>query len=218
MRNDKPNLPALLGARICHDLISPVSAISNGMELLHLSGDLSGPEAELIDESAQNACARLKYFRLAFGQVGPDQWISGLEMTDIATRHFSTDSFRVQMDVPNEMSRLNAQMTLLLLLCCETLLSQRGTVSVRGAGNIECQGTLNTQRQNLWTALLKNTDWPADLAASDVHFALAREALNTSGLQLRSKQQDQVLTLTIEPVMTGLQLNREPSRPQRQGT
>jgi hypothetical protein len=40
---DKPDLAALVGSRICHDLISPIGAIGNGVELLTLAGGAQGP-------------------------------------------------------------------------------------------------------------------------------------------------------------------------------
>ena len=43
----KPDIAALLGSRICHDLISPIGAISNGVELLMLDGVAKGPEMTL---------------------------------------------------------------------------------------------------------------------------------------------------------------------------
>ncbi len=64
----------LISARICHDLISPVSAVGNGTELLTAFGvDPEGEVIDLIAEASQTASARLKLFRLAFGSaLGPD--------------------------------------------------------------------------------------------------------------------------------------------------
>ena len=67
MSVDNANLAALVGSRICHDLISPIGAINNGLELLGMSGDMSGPELELISDSVANANARIRFFRIAFG-------------------------------------------------------------------------------------------------------------------------------------------------------
>ena len=57
---DKPDLTALLGSRICHDLISPIGAISNGVELLLMDNVAKGPEMTLIAESVANANARIR--------------------------------------------------------------------------------------------------------------------------------------------------------------
>jgi histidine phosphotransferase ChpT len=48
MSDDIKDTSALLGSRICHDLISPLGAISNGLELLAMSGIASSPEMTLI--------------------------------------------------------------------------------------------------------------------------------------------------------------------------
>ena len=64
-----PELAALLCSRVCHDIISPVGAINNGLELLDEGG--SDEDAmHLIRASAINASARLQYARLAFGAAG----------------------------------------------------------------------------------------------------------------------------------------------------
>jgi len=57
----------LIGSRICHDLISPLGAIGNGVELLTMSGTSTAPEISLIAESVENANARIRFFRIAFG-------------------------------------------------------------------------------------------------------------------------------------------------------
>jgi histidine phosphotransferase ChpT len=60
-------LTSLIGSRICHDLISPLGAIGNGVELLAMSEVAKGPEMSLIAESVENANARIRFFRVAFG-------------------------------------------------------------------------------------------------------------------------------------------------------
>ena len=64
-----PDLAALLCSRVCHDIISPVGAISNGLELLD-EGGADEDAMDLIRSSAHNASVRLKFARLAFGASG----------------------------------------------------------------------------------------------------------------------------------------------------
>ena len=69
---DALELAALLCSRVCHDLISPVGAIVNGLEVLD---DNPKPEdrdfaLDLIRKSAKTASARLQFCRLAFGAAG----------------------------------------------------------------------------------------------------------------------------------------------------
>lgn len=64
-----PDLAALLCSRVCHDIISPVGAINNGLELLD-EGGADEDAMDLIRSSAHNASVRLKFARLAFGASG----------------------------------------------------------------------------------------------------------------------------------------------------
>ncbi|OYW86801.1 MAG: histidine phosphotransferase [Sphingobium sp. 32-64-5] len=63
---------ALLCSRLCHDLLSPVGAFNNGLELM---ADETDPEMrqrclDLLAESARASANKLKFFRLAFGSAG----------------------------------------------------------------------------------------------------------------------------------------------------
>lgn len=66
------DLASLLCSRLCHDLLSPVGALNNGLELM---ADEQDPEMrerclELLAESAKASANKLKFFRLAFGAAG----------------------------------------------------------------------------------------------------------------------------------------------------
>jgi histidine phosphotransferase ChpT len=66
------DLAALLCSRLCHDMLSPVGALSNGLELL---ADEKDPEMrqrcfELLEQSARISTSKLKFFRLAYGAAG----------------------------------------------------------------------------------------------------------------------------------------------------
>lgn len=72
MNDASLDLASLLCSRLCHDLLSPVGALSNGLELLAEEKD---PEMrkrcfELLDQSAKISTDKLKFFRLAFGAAG----------------------------------------------------------------------------------------------------------------------------------------------------
>ena len=66
------DLAALVSSRICHDIINPVSAISNGLEMLGEEPDDEMREAamDLILKSASQASAKLQFARIAFGAAG----------------------------------------------------------------------------------------------------------------------------------------------------
>src|SRR5918911_3821425 len=66
------DLAALLCSRVCHDLISPVGAVVNGLEVLEDDNDEQTKTfaLDLIKKSAKQASARLQFCRLAFGAAG----------------------------------------------------------------------------------------------------------------------------------------------------
>lgn len=66
------DLASLLCSRLCHDLMSPVGALSNGIELLGDEDDEQMREhcLQLLADSARTTSAKLKFFRLAFGAAG----------------------------------------------------------------------------------------------------------------------------------------------------
>jgi len=63
---------SLLCSRLCHDLLSPIGALNNGIELLadENDPDMRARVIELLTESARVSAAKLKFFRLAFGAAG----------------------------------------------------------------------------------------------------------------------------------------------------
>lgn len=66
------DLASLLCSRLCHDLMSPVGALNNGIELLTDEDDPEMREKclELLEDSARASANKLKFFRLAFGAAG----------------------------------------------------------------------------------------------------------------------------------------------------
>ncbi len=76
-----PRVLELLASKICHDLVSPVGAVSNGIELMReLGPEMSGDAVDLIESSILQASVRLKMFRLVYGAAGSEKMVS---LTDI---------------------------------------------------------------------------------------------------------------------------------------
>ncbi|MEZ5743379.1 MAG: histidine phosphotransferase family protein [Sphingomonadaceae bacterium] len=70
--NNSVDLASLLCSRLCHDMLSPVGALSNGLELLAEEQDPQMRERcfELLEQSAKISTDKLKFYRLAFGAAG----------------------------------------------------------------------------------------------------------------------------------------------------
>lgn len=69
---DDIDIAALLVSRLCHDLVSPVGAVVNGLEVLEDENDVAmrADALRLVAASAEQASARLQFARLAFGAAG----------------------------------------------------------------------------------------------------------------------------------------------------
>ena len=82
---EKPDITALVIARICHDLASPIGAIGNGVELVELRGKSLGEEGELVKASVNATVAKLKLFRIAFGQFHAEEMLNAAEISAVQT-------------------------------------------------------------------------------------------------------------------------------------
>ena len=97
-------LGALLVSRVCHDLISPVAAISNGLEILadEKDADMRAHAMRLIEHSVGQAKARLLFARLAFGAMGSaGAEIELREAGEVATEFFKTGKAKLDWQMPS---------------------------------------------------------------------------------------------------------------------
>ena len=176
---ETPDLTALLGSRICHDLISPIGAIGNGVELLMMDGSSCGPEIALIAESVANANARIRFFRIAFGAASADQHIGRAEVTSILSDLTCGGRLVIDWQSPPDLPRREAKLAFLLIQCLETAMPFGGRITV---GHDAAAWTLTGQAPrmkvdaDLWRLLSNRNAAPA-ITAAQVHFALVPEAL-----------------------------------------
>ncbi len=131
MTDPNASLASLIGSRLCHDLISPIGAIKNGLELLSLSGGgMHAPEMALIQESCDSAAARIRFFRVAFGSAGDAQLMSpndvSATLAGIARGERLSGSWLAEGDQP----RAAVQLAFLAYLCCEAALPVGGEVRI----------------------------------------------------------------------------------------
>ena len=94
------DLAALLCSRLCHDMLSPVGAMSNGLELLASETD---PEMrqncmELLEQSATISTNKLKYFRLAYGAAGGFGDRVGIEEPKDLIQSLAADKGRIEVN------------------------------------------------------------------------------------------------------------------------
>lgn len=179
----QPDLSALLGSRLCHDLIGPIGAIGNGVELLLLAGGGRGDEVALISESVTALNARIRFYRVAYGIARPDQSIARNEVSAILADLFPSGRITVTWSSPADLPRAEVKAIFLLLLCAEQALRSGGRIAVLrdGAG---WSLTLTSPRLRhdaaLWS-LTRSPTLPADLEPAQVQFPLAGQALAQLG-------------------------------------
>lgn len=192
------DLAALLGSRICHDLINPLGAIGNGVELLRMSQPAS-PELDLIADSVAHAQARIRMFRLAFGAVREEQRISGREIGSILEGLSKGGKLRFAWSLPVEVSRQEAKLLLLLVQCCENAMPWGGVLSI-GHEGVEWQLSGQASRLRVEPALwdgLPRGEPPASPSPAEVHFALVPEMLAETGRTLAMQTDDESLKLSF---------------------
>ena len=132
------DLVSLVCSRLCHDLVSPVGAFTNGVELLQ---DEDDPEMrkqafDLLGHSAELAARRLKFFRLAFGAAGGEAVPIRLRDARSATADFLADT-RVELDWPDNaagddlaVGKTGAKLLLNLALLAAEAMPRGGTLAV----------------------------------------------------------------------------------------
>ncbi len=125
---------SLLCSRLCHDLVSPIGALTNGVELLMDENDpaMRAQCMELLEASARQAANRLKFFRLAFGAGGGyGSEVDVREIKAAVEGLFSPDKVKLEWMVSAPTLPKSAVKTLLnlALLAGEALL-RGGTLSL----------------------------------------------------------------------------------------
>lgn len=186
---DTPDLAALIGSRICHDLISPIAAIGNGVELLAMSGTPMTPEMELIASSVAQANARIRFFRVAFG-VGGGQPVSKAEVRDI----LNDMAGRVAVDwaVAEDLTRAQTKTMFLLIQCLESAMAFGGTITVKDARTLRGDARRLRDVSDQWAILQGQS---LDVTATNIHFALARAEIAALEGELRIEASDTSIQL-----------------------
>jgi histidine phosphotransferase ChpT len=132
------DLAALLCSRVCHDLISPVGAIVNGLEVLEEDKDEETKTfaLELIKKSARAASAKLQFCRLAFGAAGSVGAQIELGDAEKASRGLIEDGkTTIVWNLPRELVAKNrAKLLLNMLMVAVGTIPRGGTLTVDPAG------------------------------------------------------------------------------------
>lgn len=135
---DQLELAALLCSRVCHDLISPVGAIVNGLEVLDdaKSSDDREFALNLIRKSAKTASAKLQFCRLAFGAAGSaGAQIDTGDAETMARGFLEDEKTRLTWNLPRTLQPKNRVKLLLnMLMLAQQAIPRGGTLTVEATG------------------------------------------------------------------------------------
>jgi histidine phosphotransferase ChpT len=128
------DLAALLCSRVCHDLISPVGAITNGLEVLDEENDeeMKAVAYDLIRKSANQASAKLQFARLAFGAAGSaGAEIDLADAEKVAVGLMAGEKAELSWEAPRAlMAKNRVKLLLNVLLIANGAVPRGGTIKV----------------------------------------------------------------------------------------
>ena len=179
---DSLELAALLCSRVCHDLISPVGAIVNGLEVLDDSKNSDDREfaLNLIRKSAKTASAKLQFCRLAFGAAGSAGAQIDTGDAEAMSRGFiEDDKTKIVWNLPRTLQPKNRVKLLLnMLVLAQQAIPRGGTLTVGaiGAGDnsglsVHATGLNARVPQNIVGLLAGAHAGPIDAHAVQPHYA-----------------------------------------------
>ncbi|MGH6703366.1 MAG: histidine phosphotransferase ChpT [Bradyrhizobium sp.] len=141
---DSLDLTALVCSRVCHDVISPVGAIVNGLEVLDDNPKPDDREfaLDLIRKSARTASARLQFCRLAFGAAGSSGAQIDLgDAQNMARGHLEDGKTTVAWNLPRLLLAKNRVKLLLnMMVIAQQTIPRGGTLTVDPVGDGDAMG------------------------------------------------------------------------------
>jgi histidine phosphotransferase ChpT len=192
------DLTALIGSRICHDLISPIGAIGNGVELLSMTGAGLGPELSLISESVANANARIRFYRIAYGQASRDQGIGRAEVLSVLSDLYGAGRLKISWTLSSDCHRAEAKTAFLALQCLESAMPFGGSIEVgRSDGRWQVTGVAEKMKLDpeVWAVLEGGSLEPVTPAL--VQFALLPQAVQARGRSLTVFREETAISLAF---------------------
>jgi histidine phosphotransferase ChpT len=138
------DLAALLCSRVCHDLISPVGAIMNGIEVMEDDSDEETKTfaMDLIKKSAKTASAKLQFCRIAFGAAGSaGAQIDTGDAEKVARGMLEDEKTKINWNLPRALLPKNRVKLLLnMLLVAGHAIPRGGAMTVDSVGEGETMG------------------------------------------------------------------------------
>jgi histidine phosphotransferase ChpT len=159
---DPAKLSAFIASRICHDLVSPVSSVTNALDLMAEPGneEMQQQATELLHDGAEKAAARIQFLRYAYGSMGLSDGAADMHQAKTLTEDFLKGHRpSVEWDIETEhFSFSHARLMMNLLLMGIDCLPRGGVINVRvrdEAGGMTLTLTCDGMRAKLKDATAK---------------------------------------------------------------
>ena len=201
-------LAALISSKICHDVIGPVGAIYNGLEILDEDDDQEAKNyaLDVIRNVTEQASARLQFCRFAFGAAG-----SAGAMIDLGTAEQISRGFvgkgkhnLIWKAQPGHMGKDKAKLLLNLVASAITALPRGGDIEVQMAGTLEnpsflirCRGTNARPPQHLGEFIAGEHAPPLDAMTIQAYYTW--RLASTAGMRLAVLQDGADILLSAKP-------------------
>lgn len=201
-------LAALISSKICHDVIGPVGAIYNGLEILDEDDDANAKSyaLDVIRNVTEQASAKLQFARFAFGAAG-----SAGALIDLSTAEQISKGFIGQSKhslkwngLSGHMEKGKVKLLLNLVATSLTALPRGGQIEANMAGTLEnpsfllrCRGDAARPPQYLTDFVAGNADAPLDAMSIQAYYT-CRLALDT-GMHLEILQDGDDILLAAKP-------------------
>ncbi|MFK7943244.1 MAG: histidine phosphotransferase family protein [Paracoccaceae bacterium] len=198
------DLASAISSRICHDLVSPVGAVVNGIDLMKEIGAIGlEDEIAMIGQSADRASGLLQFYRIAFGSAAQDaQPLSRALLRNQARSMINWQRVSLaweEADGPS-LSRGEAKLLCLLLLCARGVTGMSGVIEVGLESNATCPlhvsvvsaGTTDTDAR---LEMLSGSVGTEAATAQSVEYFLARATAMELGLKLHTARTAERITM-----------------------
>lgn len=201
------DLAALLCSRVCHDVISPVGAIGNGLELFddpETDEDTRQTALSMIRTSARTAAAKLMFCRIAFGAAGSaGAFIDLSEAGEMAKGFIASEKVKLDWQAPPE-NRPKQQVKLLLnmLLMAIAGVPRGGLITVTAEGDT-LLARARGERAKVPEPLAQVLDGTADLNVLDARLVqpyYAKLLAHSAGLALTMAMDGEDVLVKASPV------------------
>ncbi len=201
-------LAALISSKIVHDVIGPVGAIYNGLEILDEGGDESAKTyaMDVIRNVTEQASARLQFARFAFGAAG-----SAGALIDLTTAQQISQGFighgkhsLIWTGFAGYMGKDKVKLLLNMLACSVAALPRGGVISLSMAGTIEnpsflirCHGQGARPPQHLTEFVAGTSNGPLDAMTIQAYYTW--RLANTTHMHIEILKDDQDILLAAKP-------------------